>query len=325
MRNIFIIVCLFFLISCAHEPKKEKKVELTILQKDSIEKDKEEKQAKAKLLSYKRNKPWGLDKAWDTHGFGIFGNDYDGFKAVFIDTVSDEKLRLIRETNWVIYRGYYSHWQAIVYKRFFNSTSKPNLHIDSLIKQLDIETNLIKIRDLKLKMIDSILTDSDIKEGRISKELFENFRLFRLVFHHVNNDYFPLQYRNKRTCELVWNVTKPILFRNLQRHNYDKINAKFYIDNLLLSYSILDSMNANTFFQEAIENNKSSLDYSKFMTDKFNNKFVNTGRLLENPESMDYSIQQWKNWFFSFWYRRYIEGTSEITYKALEDIKNNYK
>lgn len=338
MKNFNSIVLLgiisLFNYSCGNsvpdhvnELEEKQKDSIRKVQRDSISKIQKDSIRTAQILEYKKNPPYGLDRQWEIEGFTKFKNDYEGFKAAYLEGLNNDTARLIRETNWYIYKGYFGHSGAIVYKRFFGNASVLNLNSDTLLKQLKSEQIVQTFKQQKLDVIDKLLDDSNVKEGRISKDLFQKFKLYRLLFSHMHaeSQFFPIKYRNKRTSDLVWKALKPVLFKQISLQEFKKNNGDFYIETLLFTYDALKSNGGVDFFNHAITTNKDSLDYKKFVTVTFTNKFKNEGAFLENAKSMDYSIEQWKYWFFSYWYRRHIEGNTEIAYNALKEIQAHYK
>ncbi|HEX8545354.1 MAG TPA: hypothetical protein VF691_00255, partial [Cytophagaceae bacterium] len=47
--------------------------------------------------------------------------------------------------------------------------------------------------------------------------------------------------------------------------------------------------------------------------------------LFSEEINQSYNKNEAKNWFLSFWYRRYIEGTIDVSYSILEELDSHYK
>ncbi len=318
---------------------------LTLKQKDSIEKFKKDSARTEVLASYKKNKLWSIDKPWIVEDFKVFGNDKEGYDTTYLNSsVKDSEVRLKRSIKWSVYRALqgdfkaYTHYQGILCRNFFGTSAVPNIN-DTVIDYLRIEHNFNIIKTTELDSIDYLVSDNILKEGRIKDKLFQRFMPFALFSsyireyylsskanHEINSDkidFFPVIYRNKRTCGLVWDIVKPLLFEGMTRKQFNQLNGNFYLDNLLYSYNTLKAKNGFKVFELALTNN-TKVDYKQFMDDAFKSKFKNEGDMLENPESIRYPLELWRNWYFSFWYRRHIEGTTELTYKILNEIKEYY-
>jgi len=325
-KILFLLFICFLLYSCS-----DKKVEnKATINQDSIDLAKIESEKQELYEKYKQVS--NIDDPWNIWFFDTFGEDETGFYKVWVDTVQNEELRLKRKAKWNYFRALKGskydlrHYDAIVYKHFYNQTSLPNIDLEKLSNDMQIIENTSKYKTI----IDSLDSETKfnnylVSEGHLSEELYNKFKL--KIILAFDTKHLTIVYRNERTITFLWeNIVRENLYSNFSKKLYKEKNADFYIDNLILSYKILAAdSNSKQIFENAIETMSEEIDYSQFYTDIFNKKFENSGKLVEPSELSDDIITRWKNWFFSFWFRRYIEGTSDITYKILLEIKEHYK
>jgi hypothetical protein len=124
------------------------------------------------------------------------------------------------------------------------------------------------------------------------------------------------EYRSEKVVDSVWSICKPTVFAFLSRENYKKLGYDKVVTKLLAAQQLIYSKDYKTIFKG-------------IMIEKIKGETFNENYHLPRSKSVDLGSSYWSkhfsDWYYSFWYRRYVEGTDDTARKILLEVQNYYK
>lgn len=117
----------------------------------------------------------------------------------------------------------------------------------------------------------------------------------RYLFTHIQ--------RNSLSIINNFQKYKNIFYNKVNKKKYNSLEIGVTIERLLYTHN----------------------KYLSFKYDKVYDSIFSINKILDYPENMIHPHSRANNWYYSFWYRRYLEGNREVTYKILREIQEHYK
>jgi hypothetical protein len=132
----------------------------------------------------------------------------------------------------------------------------------------------------------------------------------------IFSDILRPEYRSAIVIDSLWSICKPTIFAVLSRSNFKKLGYDKVITKLLLAHELIYTKDYKSIFKG-------------IMIEKIKGETFNENYHLPRSKSIDLGSSYWakyfSNWYYSFWYRRYVEGTDETARKILLEVQNHYK
>lgn len=148
-----------------------------------------------------------------------------------------------------------------------------------------------------------------------------NFRLkVREILYELSYSRTPLSpyFRNEKIVKKLWSRNKKLLFTIMDKEKYRDYEFNKVVNTLIDSYRFLAKENMDEIFFPLIEGRAKGI-YEDF-------------RLIPRNSDVDKTIsgtgkwnEYFRSWFYSFWYRRYLEGNAETIYEILKEIQDFYE
>jgi hypothetical protein len=197
-----------------------------------------------------------------------------------------------------------------VFKKFKSDKKEDNEFIANLIYRYNFDT-ISKLDDKGYKVY-SLSNYYTSGIGNLPSIIsWYNRRVLGINYmkKHLTPNELCLRYlftnfrRDSISIKANFNKYKKILYKIIPKEEYKILKIGSIIDDLLDSYKYL---------------NKHNQEYLKIQIDGYD--------ILDYPYKKNERRENMeKNWYHSFWYRRYLENNVEITYKILKEIKLHYE
>lgn len=169
-------------------------------------------------------------------------------------------------------------------------------------------------------------TEEEKLDNEYSGIVSFRLKLGELIYQNVNpsknvhysiaeySGKFPPQMRNPALIKYLWSSSKNLIYKLItpqlfKEKQYDKV-----VDGLIASHETLYTRDYKSYFNSILEEKSKGSNFNE----------TKGLPMKDIVETNSYWGLHFNKWFYSFWYRRFVENTDSTVFEILKEIKFHY-